>query len=332
MDWGSIIEQTLRAFVGPTAVYFAIAAIGLNIHFGFTGLLNFGHAGFLAVGAYGMGISLREGAPIPLAVLIGIGGSVIFALILGVPTLRLRADYLAIVTIAAAEIFRIAVRATTFPIVGDQWREWTGGSNGINEFTGPYYDLNPYSGGALGFRENELWHLTVGWSIVFISVGITFLLMRSPWGRVLKAVREDEDAARALGKNAYAVKMQSLIIGGIFGALGGMVFVLGQGSVQPTPQDLGAPKTFFIWVAMILGGTAKLWGPVIGSMMFTGLLQFTDLTLRDAVGEGYIPEWFMDGVQVGQMRFILMGVGLMLLMVYRPQGIFGDKRELALDA
>ena len=334
MDWGEIVSQSIKALIGTQAVYFALAAIGLNIHFGFTGLLNFGHAGFMAVGAYGLGVSVAFfGWPWWVGVLVGLAMAVVFALLLGVPTLRLRADYLAIVTIAAAEIVRISFRATAL-------RDVTGGSNGINGFSGPFYDLNPYSSAVavnLGFVEysygtRELWILTVSWSLVLASVGLVALLMRSPWGRVLKAVREDEDAARALGKNAYSVKMQSLVLGGLFGALGGMSFVLGQGSVQPSPQDLGTPKTFFIWVAVILGGTGRLWGPVIGSMIFSGLLVFTDLLLRDAVANDLVPQTLMDGVQVGQVRFILLGLGLMVLMIFRPQGMFGDKQELALDA
>ena len=325
MDWAGILSESARQFVGIQAMYFAIAAIGLNIHFGFTGLLNFGHAGFLAVGAYGLGVTVTWlEQPWWLGVIVGLLASVVFALILGIPTLRLRADYLAIVTIAAAEIVRISVRTTAL-------RDVTGGSNGLNGFNRDFTALNPYNNSFLGFRPDQLWPLTVGWIVVLLSVGVTYLLMRSPWGRVLKAVREDEDAARALGKNAYSIKMQSLILGGLFGALAGMLWVLAQGSIQPSPQDFGAPKTFFIWVAMILGGTGRLWGPVIGAMIFSSLLQFTDLTLRGAVSAGYIPEWLMDGVQVGQMRFILMGLGLMLLMVFRPQGIFGDRREMALD-
>ncbi len=333
MDWGFILSETVNKFFGFQAAYFAIAAIGLNIHFGYTGLLNFGHAGFMAIGAYGMAISLNEGLPLIAAVPIGLLAATAFALILGVPTLRLRADYLAIVTIAASEIARILFRATE--IGPFEARNYTGGSTGINGFSGPFKDLNPFDGPVdlwfVNFSAQDAWIVLVGWTIVLLSVLFVHLAMRSPWGRVLKAVREDEDAARALGKNAYSVKMQSLVLGGLFGALGGMVFVLGQSSVQPTPQDLGAPKTFFIWVAMILGGTGKLWGPVIGSMIFSALLQFTDLTLRGAQEEGWIPEWLMDGVQVGQTRFILLGLGLMLLMAFRPQGIFGDKRELALD-
>ncbi len=334
MDWGQILSETLNQFFGFQAAYFAIAAIGLNIHFGYTGLLNFGHAGFMTVGAYGMAIPLREGWPLVPSVLIGVVAAILFALLLGVPTLRLRADYLAIVTIAAAEIFRILFRATEIGPFAT--REYTGGSTGINGFNEAFTRLNPYpsSGmdlGIVSYTQQQAWIITVAWVIVLLSVLFVKLAINSPWGRVLKAIREDEDAARALGKNAYSVKMQSLILGGIFGAIAGMVFVLGQGSVQPTPQDLGPPKTFFIWAALILGGTGKLWGPVIGSMIFSALLQFTDLTLRQMQQNDLIPEAIMDGVQVGQVRFILLGLGLMLLMIFRPQGIFGDKRELALD-
>ncbi len=334
MDWANIVDVTVTQFFGVQAAYFALAAIGLNIHFGYTGLLNFGHAGFMLVGAYGLAIPIFVwGAPLAVGVACGLVCAALFALLLGIPTLRLRADYLGIATIAAAEILRIVVRATSL-------REWTGGSNGINGFTEGFRSLNPFTGRIsvnlgffdLDYRADEAWSLLVGWSLVLMGVLLVYLLMRSPWGRVLKAVREDEDAARALGKNSYSVKMQSLVLGGLFGALGGMMFVLPQGSVQPSPQDLGTPKTFFIWVAMILGGTGRLWGPVIGSMIFSSLLAFTDAALRQAEANNKIPEWLMDGVQVGQVRFMLLGLGLMLLMIFRPQGIFGDKKEIALDA
>lgn len=334
MDWGSILDITVTQFIGTQAVYFALAAIGLNIHFGYTGLLNFGHAGFMLVGAYGLAVPIRFwGWPLLPAALFGLFLAALFALLLGIPTLRLRSDYLGIATIATSEILRIVVRATSL-------REVTGGSNGINEFTGGFRSLNPFSRRVaidlglfeLDFQPYEAWCLAVGWTLVLLGVLLVYLLMRSPWGRALRAVREDEDAARALGKNSYSIKMQSLVLGGLFGALGGMMFVLPQGSVQPSPQDLGTPKTFFIWVAVILGGTGRLWGPVIGAMIFSALLAFTDAALRQAEAADKIPEWLMDGVQVGQMRFMLLGLGLILLMIFRPQGIFGDKKEMALDA
>ncbi len=329
MDWASIIENGIKAGVRPEAAYFALAAIGLNIHFGYTGLLNFGQAGFMAMGAYGLAIPVFAWDwPWWTGVFIGLAASVIFAFALGVPTLRLRADYLAIVTIAAAEIVRFIFRATDL-------REYTGGSNGINGFSTGFFDLSPFTGtiniGPFDFTAREMWVMVVGWGLVFAGIGLTYLMIDSPWGRVLKAVREDEDAARALGKNAYSMKMQSLIIGGLYGALAGMILALSQGSVQPSPTDLGPPKTFFAYAALILGGTGRLWGPVIGSVLFISLLAFTDNILRQAQAADYIPESFITGTEVGVIRFVLLGVGLMALMLFRPQGIFGDRREMAFD-
>jgi len=329
MDWATIFENGLKAGIRPEAAYFALAAIGLNIHFGYTGLLNFGQAGFMAMGAYGLAIPVfAYGWPWWIGVFFGLLAAVLFAVLLGVPTLRLRADYLAIVTIAAAEIVRFIFRATDL-------REITGGSNGINGFSSGFFDLNPFSGtiniGPFDFTAREMWVMIVGWGLVLIGIGLTYLMIESPWGRVLKAVREDEDAARALGKNAYSMKMQSLIIGGLFGALAGMILALSQGSVQPSPTDLGPPKTFFAYAALILGGTGRLWGPVIGSIMFIALLAFTDNLLRQAQAADYIPEEIITGTEVGVIRFVLLGVGLMILMLYRPQGLFGDKREMAFD-
>ena len=142
MDWGSILGNAIRAFVGTDAVYFALAAIGLNVQFGYTGLLNFGQAAFMACGAYGLGmtaqyfgISFWWGLPIGLLYVVVLG------LIVGIPTLRLRADYLAIVTIATAEIVRLVVRSVRF-------KEYFGGSDGINQFSQAYRDLSPFDPGA----------------------------------------------------------------------------------------------------------------------------------------------------------------------------------------
>jgi branched-chain amino acid transport system permease protein len=156
------------------------------------------------------------------------------------------------------------------------------------------------------------------------------MLMRSPWGRVLKAIREDEDAVRSLGKNVVGYKMQSLVLGGLFGALAGFVFAIANSSVQP--DNYGTQLTFFAYTALILGGTARVLGPVVGSIIFIGLFVFLENTLVQAINADIIPESIMNSNQVGIVRGILVGLGLMLLMIFRPQGIFGDKKELALDA
>lgn len=329
MDWVSILENSARAAVGKDAIVFALAAIGLNVHFGYTGLLNFGQAGFLAVGAYGSAITVTYfHQSIWVGFLVAVLAAVGLALLLGVPTLRLRADYLAIVTIAGSEIIRLCVRSVTF---GDV----TGGSTGLNSFAGGFYDLNPLPEGTYGYgpwrySADTTWWILVGWSLVALSTLLVFALVRSPWGRVLKSIREDEDAARSLGKNVFSFKMQALVLGGVIGALGGIVNAVATRAVQP--DNFSTTVTFFAFTALILGGAARTFGPVLGSVLFWVLLAFTDSLLRELNREGLLPESIISGAQIGQVRFMLVGLGLALLMVFRPQGITGDRRELELDA
>ena len=329
MDWSQILTNAARSLIGLETVIYALAAIGLNVQFGYAGLLNFGQAAFVAVGAYGIAVTVFVlGLPLWLGLVVGLAGAVLLAVLLGVPTLRLRADYLAIATIAAAEIVRLSVRSATL-------RDVTGGSSGLSRFSEDFYALNPFPSGTYGFgpwrfSERLTWILVVGWVLVALCCLVVWLLMRSPWGRVLKGIREDEDAVRSLGKNVYAYKMQALVIGGVIGALAGFVFALGRASVQP---DLyGTELTFFIYTVLLLGGAARVLGPVVGAAIFWVVLSLTDNVLSQAVGAGYVPDFLLTSTQVGQVRFMLVGLALMLLMIFRPQGIFGDRRELALDA
>jgi neutral amino acid transport system permease protein len=328
MDWSTIIDNMLRALVGREAIIYALAAIGLNMHFGYTGLLNFGQVGFMAIGAYGVAISVLEfGVPLGVGLLFGVGAAVVLALLLGLPTLRLRADYLAIVTIASSEILRLSISAP-------RWRAVTGGSDGLSGFAGSFYRLNPVPDGSYGFGpwrygERGLWVLIVGWTLVVAAALLVALLIRSPWGRVIKAIREDEDAVRALGKNVYFYKMQSLVLGGVIGAVGGMFWVIAQASV--TPQSFSPIPTFYAYAALILGGLARIWGPVIGAMLFWALLSLTQGVVNEAVANDYIPDFVMNDIQAGNVRFMLVGLGLILLLVFRPQGILGDRREIALQ-
>ncbi|WP_438854151.1 branched-chain amino acid ABC transporter permease [Agromyces sp. M3QZ16-3] len=323
MDFLSILGNAAQQLLSPTTAAYALAALGLAIHFGYTGLLNFGQAGFMALGAYGFAIStLSFGFPVWASVLVGVAASVVFALILGIPTLRLRADYLAIVTIAAAEILRLIFTTNTFDDV-------TGSASGLQGYKGGIAALNPIPDGSYGFgpftyNAYDWWIRILGWTVVVLAALFTWLLMRSPWGRVIKGIREDEDAVRALGKNVYSYKMQSLILGGVFGTLAGMIFILPRAVV---PANYQTSLTFFIYAILLLGGAATILGPIVGAMIFWVLLSFFSGFVSRAVEAGWFP--FMSPVQAGQLTFILVGVGIMLLVVFRPQGIFGNKKELA---
>lgn len=326
MDWLSIINLSLGELVSPLTAVYVLCALGLAVHFGFTGLLNFGQAAFAAVGAYGMAIGvLTFNLPLWLATIMGLGCTVVFAILLGIPTLRLRADYLAIVTIAAAEIFRYLMITSTFSKV-------TGGSNGLTAFNVDFAKANPFPDGTYGFgpfefREEQLWIRVVGWGLVAVAGLGVWALMRSPWGRVLKGIREDEDAVRSLGKNVFAYKLQALVIGGLIASLGGMVYVVNMSNVQPS--SWGTNFTFMIWTVLLLGGAATILGPIAGGMTFFALLMLTEGVMTGLVDLGAIP--FLNTSQVAQIRYLLVGLALMLLVIFKPQGFLGNKKETQIN-
>ena len=322
----AILASSVNTAIGPSAIVYALAASGLNVHYGYTGLLNFGQVGFMLMGAAGLAISVSIfEVPFFVGLLCGILAAVLLALVLGAPTLRLRADYLAISTIAAAEILRFTSRSNTLA-------ELTGGPFGIPSqvggrgFTQTWNAMNPippgrYSFGWLQFTHTRLWVVIVGWILVALVCLLIWSLMRSPWGRVVRSIREDEDAARALGKNVFAYKMQALALGGVLGGVAGMVLVLFQGSFF---ADGFSPElTFYAYTALIMGGAATIFGPVLGSLTFWFLLAVTERTLTLT---GILP----SGAG-GATRLALVGLLLVLLMVFRPQGILGNKREMVLD-
>jgi branched-chain amino acid transport system permease protein len=322
MDFQSILFNALNEILSPTTAAYALAAMGLAVHFGYTGLLNFGQAAYMLVGSYGFAIATINGWPFFAAVSVSLVLSLILTIVLGIPTLRLRADYLAIVTIGAAEILRYVVTTTGMTNV-------TGGAEGISGFKGTFEALNPipagtYNLGTIIINEYDLWLRITGWSLVALVALLLFLLMRSPWGRVLKGIREDEDAVRSLGKNVFVLKMQALAIGGVLGSLAGVLFVLPR-AVQP--GNYATTLTFFIWTILLLGGAATILGPILGAMTFWVLLSLTQGILFGLVDSGLIS--FMTVTQVGQIRFMLVGLLLMLLVIYRPQGILGNKKEMS---
>lgn len=328
MDIWAVVVESIRLGIGPQAAAYAVAAVGLNLHFGHTGLLNFGQVGFLLVGAYGTGITVDNGGSLWLGMLVGCVAAVVLALLLGIPTLRLRADYLAVVTITVSEILRYIARSKAAEGV-------TGGVFGIVQVPGDFFDLNPFSPGQYGwgdlkFSHRSLWVMIVGWTLALVCTLVVRQLMRSPWGRVLRSIREDEDAVRSLGKNTFLYKLQSLMIGGVMGALGGIVLLLVYESVAP--DVYGTVVTFFIFTIVILGGAGSTWGPIVGSVVFWTFIEFSNGLLREAIDAGVISESVLSPQEVAAVRFIVMGLMLAALMIWRPQGLFGNREEVLLDA
>jgi neutral amino acid transport system permease protein len=320
-----VLIEGIRAAIGVPAVAYALAAIGLNVQFGFTGLLNFGQVGFLLMGAYGTAITASRGLPLPLAVLCGIAAAVGLGFVLGIPTLRLRADFLAIVTISMAEILRHLTRSQALEGL-------TGGNSGIGGgFANWFLDtVNPipsgrYGVGDLVFDDRQLWITLVGWLSVVLCVLLVRRLVTAPWGRVVKGIRSDQDAPRSLGKNVVVYKVQALVLGGAIGALGGIILAIDANYTNPNYWI--SDFTFFAFAGLIIGGLATSIGPVIGAMLFWFLVQTLDALLRQLITTGALSS-VLEPTDVGPVRFALVGLALMLLMIFRPQGILGDRDDI----
>lgn len=322
MDLLQILSNTASSILSPATIGYALAALGLAVHFGYAGLINMGIAGFMAIGAYGYAISILSfGFPWWAGALIGLAGAAVFALILGIPTLRLRGDYLAIVTIAAAEVVRLLFLTTAFD-------EFTGSADGLSGYHGSFRGSNPIPAGEYGFgpwiyNETQWWVRIMGLVTLGIAALVVWMLTHSPWGRTLKGIREDEDAVRSLGKNVFSYKMQALVLGGVLAAAGGVVYALPS---AVNPGVYVTSLTFFVWTALLLGGAATVFGPILGSIIFWVLQTFLSNVLPVMAQAGWLPG--LNSIQAGTLRFILVGVALMLLVIFMPQGLLGNKKEL----
>ena len=174
-----------------------------------------------------------------------------------------------------------------------------------------------------------LFMMIVGWGLVALISLFVWALMRSPWGRVLKSIREDEDAARALGKNVLSFKMQSLVLGGVIGSIGGLWLSAQKQSAQT--GEFATTLTFFAFTIIVLGGLGRVIGPIVGTVIFFFVIQFVDNVLQQATVTDSVPEWIVDTSNFAVVKYIVAGLMLSMLVIFRPQGIFGDKREQVFD-
>lgn len=273
--------------VGTYAFFYMILCLGLNITTGYCGLLNFGNAAFMAVGAYTTGIlcvtlGLNFWVTIPVAILM----TILAAVIIGGPTLKLRSDYLAIVTLGFGEITRIMARNL----------EITGGASGLVGIPRPEI---------FGFRLFQGQHFYYMFFIlVVLSIFVSVRLHRSRFGRALEFIREDEDAAEAMGINTVHYKLYAYLVGAVFAGVAGSFFAVKMTAIAP--ESFLFTQSANVVLATVLGGLGKIPGAVLGALF---LVVF--------------PEIFRG---IGEMRMLLFGIFLILVMIFRPQGLWPERR------
>jgi neutral amino acid transport system permease protein len=411
---------------------FGLFSLGLNLQWGFTGLINFGHIAFMTLGAYATVLLSLAGLPLVLAALAGGGLAALLGLLIGFSTLRLREDYLAIVTIGVSEVirlialneeeltkgtrgvygyplpletfepnlfFRIVMIGILAAVFGAAlWKLWGWFGSSLKEerprstplAVGTFVlylvslvallgclwygfvantgflilGLLPIAVGMaavygrfqkpIQFVQKQSWttHLAIAsatlsfglvgllvwaniqglwnyqykaallWLLVLLLAFVFWrleALVSSPWGRVLKAIREDEEVAKALGKNAFFYKLQSLMLGGAIAGLAGSFYAWNLTFINP---DGFIPLiTFQAWIMVVLGGS----GNNVGTLLGTGIFW-----IYDALTRFVLPRGMFDDAQAGAFRMMVIGLLLIILMMWRPQGIMGKKEELTL--
>ena len=282
---------------------YGIFALGLNLQWGYAGLLNFGHVAFMAIGAYATILLSMNGIALPLAVLAGMILAGIAGAFLGVATLKLREDYLAIVTIGFSEILR-------FLLLNEAWL--TKGSFGLYGYPRPFQDL-------VSAQDYNLLLMCIVVFALAVIYALLEILARSPWGRVLKSIRDDEAVSVSLGKNAFQYKIQTLVLGSAIAALSGSLLAFYLQYINP--MNFQPVETFYAWIIVIMGGSGNNRGTIIGAILLWGFFSTTRFI------EGYL---YFSPSAASAMRIVLIGTILIVLMMFRPQGILGRKEELAI--
>jgi len=299
------------------ALILGVAVLGLNLQWGFTGLFNAGVAGFLAVGAYGTAILIGPSRDavfggFELPFVIGLAGGMaaagMAALVVGFATLRLREEYLAVAT------FGIAV---SIQLVALNWEYLTGGTLGLISIPNP----------AAGFTDGPLTQNIAYLAIVLTVVGLTYLglarIVQSPWGRTLKAIREDETAAASLGKDPARIRLEAFVLGSMIMGLAGGLYVGFIGYVSPF--DFQPILTFQIWTMLIVGGSANNRGALLGAVLVWAIWTSSGFVISKLVPPAM-------QVQSGALQAVLIGLLLVVMLLYRPRGLIGEEEHVSRHA
>jgi branched-chain amino acid transport system permease protein len=297
----------------------AMMVLGLNLQFGMAAIINFSYYILVAVGGYAAGLSVlgppqpaESGGtqylfgftlPWPLPVLAAGGAGALAALLVGIIAVRrLRSDYLAVATLVVGDVTWLLTGNTTSVVNG-----W----NGLTGIPQPLVDTLPVT---------QLQYQWIYLGIVLFFTLVSFLVMQrlshSPFGRSLRAIRENEYTAAACGKDVFRLRMTAMIVGGAIAGVGGCLFIEFIGTVQPSMWNV--PETFVIFAALIVGGRGNNWGAVLGAILVpVGFLEATRLLPQD---------WIISQTLLDPLRWIIIGTVLILVLYFRPQGILPERK------
>lgn len=302
------------AFFLSMALTYAIICLGLNVQWGQTGLFNVGVAGFVAIGAYASALLTTPDAPdrlggFGLPIFAGWIGAALAAglasLLVGALTVRLRADYLAIATFGVAVMVQLGLLNLQF---------LTGGPFGIGFIPRPFAAA---AGTPALFAALNLALLVAVVATLYLGLE---RLLRSPWGRVLRAIREDETAARALGKNADRFRLQAFALGGAIMGLAGAAQAHFIGFIAP--ENYQPMLTFQVWAMLIAGGSGNNRGAILGAIVVWGLWAF----YAPAIAALFPPD---EQARAAALRIVLIGIGLCAILLLRPRGLLGEARTVS---
>ncbi|WP_270937130.1 branched-chain amino acid ABC transporter permease [Falsiroseomonas oryzae] len=289
--------EAYLAAIGIIAAVYVLLTLGLTLQYGLTGLVNFGHVGFFALGAYASALLAMQGVPLPVSFAAAAAVAAIAAWPLGLVALRLREDYFAVVTLGFGETVRLA-------ITSERWL-----TNGVQGIPGI-----PRLFGGVGI-EAALATLAA----IALACAVAALMLRriarSPFGRVIEAIRDNEEALKALGKDPARFKLQVMMLGSALAGLAGAFYA--HYIAYLSPDQFVPLVTFYAWMAMIMGGVGRVSGAVVGAALLMLFLEGTRF-LRDLL-PGLVSE-----VEMASLRLGAVGLALVLFTLFRPQGLMGD--------
>ncbi|MXN66278.1 branched-chain amino acid ABC transporter permease [Stappia sp. GBMRC 2046] len=308
MEWIGLLNYAV--FMAIFICIYGLLALGLNIQWGFTGLFNAGIAGFFAVGAYASAILTTPEAAgriggFDLPVPVGWAGAMVLAAAIAWPIgkicLRFRSDYLAIATIGVAEIIRLVVKS-------EDWL--TNSARGVTNIPRPFGDL-PYV-------QSQLAYLALVGGILLVVYLLVERQIAAPWGRMMRAIRDNELAARAMGKDVPFRRLEAFIFGAALMGLGGALFAHLNRAITPEAID-PMVATFLVWIMLILGGSGNNRGAILGVAVVWVIWSFSEI-----LTDQFPPE---IAIKAKYIRIFLIGLMLQLVLRFRPEGILPEPQR-----